>query len=187
MRVINNHQDFNAKINRVLKEISAVLGLPQPITEERKYIVRVTGDVPSTTTSHITQTYLVSDPDTEVRLRKREWANGNVVNVHTSKKSLGANQQVETERQVSNALYESMLLQADPYRQTIRKHRKSFIWMGQYFELDTYERQLEGLVILETKGITDKENVKFPPFLEVVKDITGDKKYYNYNLALHRG
>ncbi len=187
VRVINNHQDFTTKINRVLKEISAVLGLPQPITEERKFIVKVVGEVPSTTSSHIIQTYLVSDPDSEVRLRKRVWANGNVVNVHTAKKSLGANQQVETERQVSNALYDSLLLQADPYRQAIHKHRKSFIWKGQYFELDTYEKQLEGLVILETKGITDKEDVNFPPFLEVLDDITGNSKYYNYNLALHRG
>lgn len=184
LRVINNHQDFNTKINRVLKEISAVLGLPQPITEERKYIVKVTGEIPSSIDSHITQTYLVSDPDSEVRLRQREWANGNVVNVHTTTKTLNANQQVETERQVSNALYESLLSQADPYRQTICKQCKSFIWKGQYFELDTYEKQLEGLVILETKGITDKEHVNFPPFIEEVEDITGNRKYYNYNLAL---
>ncbi len=36
LRVINNHVDFDTKINRVLKEISSTLGLPQPITEERK-------------------------------------------------------------------------------------------------------------------------------------------------------
>ena len=187
LRVINNHQDFIAKINRVLKEISAVLELPQPITEERKYIVKVNGDMPATTDSHITQTYLVSDPDSEIRLRQRVWAGGNCVNVHTTKKNLGANQQVETERQVSNALYESLLMQADPYRHTISKQRRSFIWKGQYFELDAYENQLEGLVILETKGITDKEKVNFPPFIEVVEDITGNQQYYNYNLALRRG
>lgn len=184
LRVINNHQDFDTKINRVLKEISAVLELAQPITEERKYIVTVTGEIPGTIDSHITQTYLVSDPDSEVRLRRRQWANGNTVNVHTTKKKIGTNRQVETERQVSNALYESLLMQADPYRHTINKYRKSFIWKGQYFELDTYEGQLKGLVILETKGITDTENVNFPPFIKVVRDITGNKDYYNYNLAL---
>ena len=30
LRVINNHMDFDTKINRVLKEISSTLGLPQP-------------------------------------------------------------------------------------------------------------------------------------------------------------
>ncbi|MBF1079146.1 MAG: AAA family ATPase [Prevotellaceae bacterium] len=187
LRVINNHDNFDTKINRVLKEISAVLGLPQPITEERKYIVRVTSnDIPNVIESDIFQTYLVADPDYEVRLRRRRWKGGKTVNVHTTKKRVGTNREIETERQVSNALYESLLAQADPYRHPIHKQRRSFIWKGQYFELDTYHDQLKGLIILETKGITDAEDVNFPPFIQVVEDITGNKSYYNYNLALRK-
>ncbi len=88
LRVINNHEDFDTKLNRVLKEISSVLGLAQPITEERKYIVEITGEMPATIDSDIQQTYLVSDPDSEVRLRRRSWANGKHVNVHTMKKTI---------------------------------------------------------------------------------------------------
>ena len=187
LRVIHNHDNFDTKINRVLKEISAVLGLPQPITEERKYIVRVTSnDIPNVIESDIFQTYLVADPDYEVRLRRRRWKGGKTVNVHTTKKRVGTNREIETERQVSNALYESLLAQADPYRHPIHKQRRSFIWKGQYFELDTYHDQLKGLIILETKGITDAEDVNFPPFIQVVEDITGNKSYYNYNLALRK-
>ena len=187
LRVINNHDNFATKITRVLKEISAVLELPQPITEERKYIVRVTSnDIPNVIESDIFQTYLVADPDYEVRLRRRRWKGGKTVNVHTTKKRVGTNREIETERQVSNALYESLLAQADPYRHPIHKQRRSFIWKGQYFELDTYHDQLKGLIILETKGITDAEDVNFPPFIQVVKDITGNKSYYNYNLALRK-
>ena len=187
LRVINNHDNFDTKINRVLKEISAVLELPLPITEERKYIVRVTSDnIPNVIESDILQTYLVADPDYEVRLRRRRWKGGKTVNVHTTKKRVGTDHEIETERQVSNALYESLLAQADPYRHPIHKQRRSFIWEGQYFELDTYLGRLEGLVILETKGITDTEDVKFPPFIQVIEDITGNKNYYNYNLALRK-
>ena len=42
---------------------------------------------------------------------------------------------------------------------------------------------MEGLVILETKGIAEGEPVKFPPFLRVIKDVTGDENYYNFTLA----
>ncbi len=56
-----------------------------------------------------------------------------------------------------------MLQQADPYRATIRKHRKSFIWKGQYFELDSFSEPVKDLMILETKGIAKRESVKFPP------------------------
>jgi CYTH domain-containing protein/predicted ATPase len=183
LRVINNNDDFNAKLNRVLKEIAHVVGVPQPIEEERKYIVELTGELPECTESKIVQTYLVGDPGVEIRLRRREWA-GKAVNIMTTKTKVSQNEELVTERQLANNLYESMLQQADPYRHTIRKQRKSFIWTGQYFELDFYQGPLEGLIILETKGIACHEDVKFPPFLKVVKDITGNKDYYNYTLAL---
>ena len=183
LRVINNNEDFDRKLNRVLKEISNVLGLPQPIEEERKYIVELIGEVPDCIESDITQTYLVADPDCEVRLRRRGW-NGKYVNVHLTKKKLSDKEELVTERQVSNNLYRSLLQQADPYRSTIKKMRKSFIWKGQFFELDTYLEPISNLMILETKGISRHEDVKFPPFIRVVEDITGNKKYYNYTLAL---
>lgn len=183
LRVINNDDDFDRKINRVVKEISNVLGLPQPIENERKYIVEITGAMADYTETDITQTYLASEPGNEVRLRKREWK-GNRVNVHTTTKRISPTEEIVVERQVSNNLYESLLQQADPYRQTIHKNRKSFIYQGQFFELDTYLKPVDNLVILETKGIARHEDIKFPPFLKVAKDITGDTKYYNYTLAV---
>lgn len=183
LRVINNGEDFERKMNRVLKEISAVLELPQPIEEERKYIVEVTGELPDCIESKITQTYLVAEPGCEVRLRKRE-ANGNAVNVHTTRRRISDTEELVTERLVSNNLYETMLQQADPYRRTIRKNRKSFIWKGQFFELDTYIEPTDKLVILETKGLGSHKDLKLPPFLKIVEDITGKKDFYNYNLAL---
>ena len=185
LRVINNSVDFDRKMNRVLKEICNVLGLPRPIEEERKYIVEITGEMPDAIVSDISQTYLVAEPGSEVRLRRRGWE-GKYVNVHTNKKKVSGSEEIVTERQVSNALYESLLQQADPYRQTIHKTRRSFIWKGQFFELDTYWGPLEGLVMLETKGMLCHEDVKFPPFVRFVKDVTGDTDYYNYNLALKK-
>lgn len=183
LRVINNDEDFDRKLNRVVKEIANVLELPQPIEEERKYIVELTGTLPQGTESEITQTYLVAEPGCEVRLRRRSFGN-KFVNVHTTKKRTSDNEEIVTERQLSNNIYRSMLQQADPYRQTIRKHRLSFIWQGQYFELDTYHSPVDGLTILETRGIQHHDDVRFPPFLKVKEDITGNKQYYNYNLAL---
>jgi len=185
IRVINNHENFDTKINRVIQEISNILEIPQQIVEERKYIVCLTGDIPDAIESEIIQTYLTSDPRSEVRLRRRT-LNGVSVNVRTTKKTLANNAQVVTERQIDNNLYESLMRQADPYRQSIHKIRKTFIWRGQFFELDTYLSPMRNLQILETKGIVDHEDVNFPPFIEVVEDITGKTEYYNYNLALRK-
>lgn len=185
VRVIDNSSDFDLKLNRVLTEISQVLELPLPVKEERKYIVEVIGDMPECIESEIIQTYLVADPGYEVRLRRRR-QDGQAINIHTTTKMISPKEKIVTERQVSNSLYESLLQQADPYRFTIRKQRRSFIWCGQYFELDTYLTPESGLMILETKEKTCHEEVNFPPFLRVVEDITGNTKYYNYNLALKR-
>ena len=186
LRVINNHDDFENKLNRVITEISKVVGLPQPVQEERIFRVELIGDIPECSESLITQTYLVAEPGCEVRLRRREWSGGKVVNVHRSKKRISDTEIIETERQIDNNLYEQMLQQADPYRATIRKKRQSFIWEGQFFEIDTFLEPLDNLVMMETKGVTEKETVNFPPFVKVLEDVTGNTRYLNYNLALKR-
>ena len=87
LRVIGNHMDFDDKLRQVLNEISTVLGVPSPIEKEHKYIVEVTGDIPDYTESEITQTYLLSEPGTEMRVRKRGWQ-GSYVYFQTIKKTV---------------------------------------------------------------------------------------------------
>ena len=186
LRVINNHDDFEAKLNRVLQEISKVVGLPQPVQEERIFRVEIVGEIPECSESEITQTYLVAEPGTEVRLRRRQWSGGKVVNVHRSKKRLSETEDIETERRIDNNLYEQMLQQADPYRATIKKRRQSFIWKGQFFEIDTFIEPVNNLIMMQSKGVGEQETINFPPFVKVIEDVTGNPKYLNYNIALNR-
>ena len=37
--------------------------------------------------------------------------------------------------------------------------------------------------MLEIEDAEDEASVKFPPFLRVIKDVTGDAAYYNSNIA----
>jgi len=186
LRVINNHDDFDTKLNRVLKEISTVVGLPQPVHDERIFRVEIVGEIPECSVSEITQTYLVAEPGCEIRLRRREWSGGKVVNVHRSKKRISDKEIIETERQVDNNLYEQMLQQADPYRATIKKRRQSFIWKGQFFEIDSFQSPVDNLIMMEMKGLTEQEEVNFPPFIKVLEDVTGNSQYLNYNIALRK-
>ena len=186
LRVINNHDDFENKLNRVINEISKVVGLPQPPHDERVYRVEITGEITECSESEITQTYLVAEPGCEVRLRRREWTGGKVVIVHRSKKRISDTEVIETERQIDNNLYEQLLQQADPYRQTIRKRRQAFIWKGQFFEIDTFRSPVDNLVMMETKGVAEQETINVPPFVRVIEEVTGNQTYYNYNIALRK-
>ena len=181
LRIIDNRTDFEKKIRAVLQEISSVVGLPEPAETERKYVVEVVGEIPDSTESEITQTYLVSVPGTEVRLRKRGWE-GSYVYFQSVKKIVDSDR-IETDRQISPHQYVTMLQQADKERQTIRKIRKNFVWKKQYFELDTFIEPALNLNILEIQGVKDPSKIKFPPFIRVIDDITGNTDYYNYSLA----
>jgi len=182
LRVIGNQMDFDDKLREVVREISNVLGVPDPIEVERKYVVKLTGAIPDFTESEITQTYLLSDPGTEMRVRKRGWQ-GNYVYFQTIKKTVSAGKRIETERRITAQQYVDLLQIADPDRHPIVKTRKCFVWKNQYFELDTYIEPALGLQILELEGVEQHEQIDFPPFVKVVKDITGDEQYYNYNLS----
>lgn len=182
LRIIDNRTDFEKKIRAVLQEISNVVGLPEPIERERKYVVEVVGKIPNCTESEITQTYLVSEPGTELRLRKRGWE-GSYVYFQTKKKQVSDTDRIETERQISPYQYVTLLQQADKSRQTIRKIRKNFVWKKQYFELDTFLEPSSDLNILEIEGVKDPNRIQFPPFLRIIEDITGNLDYYNYSIA----
>ena len=186
LRVINNHDEFDAKLNRVLTEISKVVGLPQPVQQERVFRVEIVGELPECSESEITQTYLVADPNSEVRLCRKQFSGGKVINLHRSRKRISDTQIIETERKVDNNLYEQMLQQADPYRATIKKRRQSFIWKGKFFEIDTYCAPIGDLVMLEAKGVLEQEKIDFPPFVKILEDVTGNNRYLNYNIALMR-
>ena len=183
LRVIGNQTDFDDKLRQVLNEISTVLGVPCPIEQERKYIVKVTGEIPDYTESEITQTYLLSEPGTEMRVRKRGWQ-GSYVYFQTIKKTVSSNKQIETERRITAQQYVDLRQIADPNRNPISKMRKCFVWKNRYFELDTYIEPKLGMQILELEGIKEGDEVEMPPFIKIVEDITGNEKYYNYQLSL---
>ncbi len=185
MRVINNHDNFENKLNRVIKEISDVLALPQRIENERRYKVVITDQLPESIESEITQTYLAAEPGCEMRLRRRVWK-GKQVNILTTTKKVADDERIETERTLTHNLYTSLLGQADPYRHTIKKIRKTFIWKGQFFELDKFIEPVNQLITLEVKGVEEREDVHFPPSVKVVEDITGNMAYDNYNIALKK-
>jgi CYTH domain-containing protein len=182
LRVIGNTEKFDTKLHHVLTEISKVLGAPAPIESERKYIVEVTGEIPGYIESEITQTYLLADPGSEVRLRKRGWQ-GSYEYFQTAKKQVSETEMIETERHITPHQYYMLMQQVDPERRPIKKIRKNFVWEGQYFELDTYIEPAIGLNILEIEGVTDHASIHFPPFLKILEDITGNTDYYNYTLA----
>ncbi len=182
LRVVGNDCTFDEKMNRVLKEIAHVLGLPKPIEIERKYLVELTGDIPHGNVSDIEQTYLMP-VDGQTRRIRRRGEEGHYVYFLTTKIRLAADRSYEHETQISEARYRELLAEADPTRNPVSKQRCCFLWQNQYFELDTFVEPQMPYHLLEIEDAESPEDVKFPPFLKVIKDVTGNPDYYNSNIA----
>ncbi|MBP5327997.1 MAG: AAA family ATPase [Bacteroidales bacterium] len=183
LRVIGNDCTFDEKMNRVLKEISHVLGVPQPIEVERKYLVDVAEDpIPGGNVCEIRQTYLTPVDGMERRLRMRG-ENGHNIFFMTMKKRLGKDRSYEYERQIDEKKYYELLSEANPAKRTIHKKRCCFLWKNQYFELDEFVEPRIEHHLLEIEDAESNESVSFPPFIHVIEDVTGNPDYYNTNIA----
>lgn len=89
----------------------------------------------------------------------------------------------EEEKEISEKEYNELVKQSHPDKRSVEKTRFVFKFKNQVFELDVFKDNLEGLAILELELDSKDDKIKLPPFLHVVKEVTKDEKYNNFNLA----
>ena len=186
LRIIDNSTDFDDKMKRLIGEISAFLGEPQPFEIERKFLINYP-DIkrleknPLCRKVEIIQTYLKSTDNEEVRVRQRG-ENGNYIYYRTSKRKVTDIKRVETESRLSKEEYLSLLMEADTSKRQIRKTRYCLTYDNQYFEIDVYPFWNDK-AIMEIELKDENETVAVPDFIEVIKEVTEDEEYKNASLA----
>lgn len=183
LRVIDNSTNFGDKIDRLIKEVFAVMGVPTPIETERKFLVKLPTkqqlEECKAVKSNIVQTYLKRlDPEVERRVRQRG-INGEFSYYYTEKKKISDASRDEVERRISKDEYIALLVEGIS---TVRKDRYCFFYENQYFELDVYP-DWENEAILEIELTSEDQNINIPNWLSVIKEVTGDENYSNAKLA----
>jgi len=183
LRIIDNSTDFDTKIHRVIESLSRVVGIPEPVEIERKYLVRKVNKILAPyEVVEIEQTYLKTCDGTHARIRKRG-QNGSYTYFHTTKKTIGPGHRIEEERQISPREYAGFLASADPDLHPINKTRTCFLWNSQYYELDHFIAPCPGLILLEAEIETLSQAVAIPPWIDVEREVTTESEYSNYSLA----
>lgn len=188
LRLVDNSTDFDTKITRVMNEIYAILGQPIPLEIERKYLIEMPNmDIlknnVKVSASNIVQTYLCEDGTGFERRIRQRGQKGDYVYYYTEKKKLHNGVRLENERLISKDEYLDLLNESDYRKKQITKTRYCFVWNNMYFELDVYP-QWDKWAILEVE-LTSENNgeIKLPKFLKMIKNVTDDEAYSNYNLA----
>ena len=185
-RVIDNSTNFEEKMRRLIGEISAFLGEPEPYEIERKYLIEYPNIKELENMEHcekveIIQTYLLSDNDDEVRIRQRG-RDGNYIYYKTIKRKVSDVKRMEIERRLSKEEYLTLLMNADPNYRQIRKTRYCLTYDKTYYEIDVFPFwDNKAMVEVELKDENDK--VEFPKFIKIIKEVTSDENYKNHSLA----
>ena len=185
LRIVDNSTDLDKKIDKMVHEITRILGIPMPLEIEKKFLV---GNYDPTklpegnVTVEISQTYLEMSPggDPE-RVRARTYL-GSTTYYHATKKAVSPGVRYESEQIISVEEYVKLLNRADRNRKTIHKNRTCFVYKGRYYEIDVFDRP-DKLVLMEVELNDISENVEMPPCVSQVTDVTTDSHYENASLA----
>jgi len=130
--------------------------------------------------SHIEQTYLKTD-EGRARVRKRG-KDGEYTYTHTVKKRISDLRRIEHERQINAHEYERLLALSDPDMRVIYKDRYCVNYMGQLLEIDIFPFYSDR-AFLEIELLDESQQIHIPPWLDVIKEVTEDKRYTNAALA----
>jgi len=186
LRIIDNAAGFEDKLKKLIAEIAAFLGEPEPFEIERKFLIEYPDiekleKLPNCQRVEIIQTYLTAPEGEESRVRQRG-ADGNYIYVQTTKKKVTDVKRVEVERRLTKDEYLRLLMDADPNCRPIRKTRYCLTHDNQYFEIDVYPFW-DSQAIVEIELNDENDEIRFPAELKVIKEVTEDDSFKNASLA----
>lgn len=182
LRVIDNtHGDFEGKLKKLEQEVCAALGIPVPLEIEKKYLCEP-GIPPHAQHIEIEQVYLLAPGSDQIRVRKRG-QHGAYTYYRTEKRHIVPGVREEKERRITAEQYAWSMQFMRPDTKPLRKTRVCFVYESQYFELDIIPRKSGDLYLLEIELTDQAAQVKIPPFIKVIKEVTDDEEYTNAWLA----
>lgn len=186
-RVIDNSTDFEDKLRRLASEIAHFLGRTDSYEIERRFLiaypnVSMLDDLSNCRKTEIVQTYLIaSSPDTDLRIRQCG-RDGQYTYTKIEKRKFSDAKRVEVEKRLHRSEYLTLLMNTDTSLHQIRKTRYSLVAGRQYFEIDVYPFWNQQ-AILKIELAKEDEEIIFPDFVKVLREVTDDLRYRNRSLS----
>lgn len=154
---------------------------------ERKYLIRMPDEaalaaMPGCEKWEIVQTYLRDCGNGFTNRVRRVRTNGAEKYIHTQKRRVNALSCHESEGEVSRSEYDRLMQEADPALRSIDKKRYRVPYAGQLLEIDIYSFWTDRAT-LEIELESEAQQPVLPPWLELVREVTGEPAYKNLYLA----
>lgn len=142
-------------------------------------------------TRRIVQTYL-REREKSVERRIREVTEikiggecGKVAYFYTEKRHRSSIVRLEDEREITREEYTALMTER---YSGLTKTRYAFPFAGHVIEIDVYPyefggRELVGRAVMEVELKDEREEIIFPPEIEIIRELTGTKEFSNKALA----
>lgn len=191
--VDNSFPTFHSKLQACVEKVTGLLGIPVPKDIFKKFLVK--GNVKSIKipddvlheTIHMSETQLrdvnegKQDHKTKKRTILRKRGKEGHFYYNTESRYIWEGQRIQKKRQITAREYMEMMQMKDPQFVTIEKERTSFIWNNTHYLLETYLNIHGQPTILRIE--TSKEEIKFPPFIEIIRDVSECDSFFSRNMA----
>ena len=185
-RIIPAMIDFDKKLQLLKRHVLQILGEPEPLEIERKFLVEYCDpskfSVPAET-FQISQTYLKPNREGVCPRIRSVHQGSSAMFFETKKTFISAKKCREEERELSLDEYLDLLYDNDPKLCTIEKRRTYFIYNKQCFELDLFEQPYNNLALMEVELLSENDPIDLPPFIKIIREVTDDMRYKNGALA----
>lgn len=159
------------------------------IETERKYLIRMPDEgmlsrLPGCELWEIDQTYLMDGAQGETRRVRRVRCREHIRYYYTQKRHISALSNREEEEEIGPERYAALLQEANPSLRTICKRRYRIPYNHQLLEIDIYTFWADRAT-LEIELKAENQAVELPQYLQVVRELTGERAYKNRYLAEH--
>lgn len=154
------------------------------IETERKYLIRMPSSelLSALPKSNIEQIYLaLTDGYDSSRIRRREFADKTVY-TKTCKRHVTAMSAVEDECEITADEFSQLASLVEEGSRAIRKTRHVYTHRGYDFEIDVYPFW-DDRAVMEVELPSEDSDFTIPSEIEVIKELTGDRRYTNHALA----
>ena len=100
----------------------------------------------------------------------------------TKRETSNSAARVETEKRLTEKEYIDLLMEADTVHRQIRKTRWCVPYKSKYFEIDLFPFS-DKFALMEVELASADEEIEFPIFVEVIREVTDDPNYRNKALS----
>ena len=134
--------------------------------------------------SEILQIYLENtERGATHRIRRRAFLGGAVEFTENTKERIDRMSVIEREESISEERFYALAKKIDKRTRPLKKCRYTVPFGGRTLEIDVYP-EWEKSCILEIELQGREDGYELPDFIQVIKEVTGDKRYSNHSMSV---